>query len=41
MIKFYGMPSCLYCDFIEEQINGWENRSEYNAKGAATGSTFY
>lgn len=29
MIKIYGMPTCPYCDYLEEQIKGRENEFEY------------
>ena len=29
MIKIYGMPTCPYCDYIQEQIKGRENEFEY------------
>lgn len=29
MIKIYGMPTCPYCDYINEQIKGRESEFEY------------
>ena len=29
MIKIYGMPTCPYCDYIHEQIEGREDECEY------------
>ena len=29
MIKIYGMPTCPYCDYIHEQIQGLESEFEY------------
>ncbi len=29
MIKIYGMPTCPYCDFVHQQIQGRENEFEY------------
>ena len=29
MIKIYGMPTCPYCDYIHEQIEGRESEFEY------------
>ncbi|MCR5742267.1 MAG: glutaredoxin-related protein [Lachnospiraceae bacterium] len=29
MIKIYGMPTCPYCDFIHEQIEGREDEFQY------------
>ena len=29
MIKIYGMPTCPYCDYVEEQIRGREDEFEY------------
>ena len=29
MIKVYGMPTCPYCDYIHEQINGREDEFTY------------
>ena len=29
MIKIYGMPTCPYCDYIHEQIQGRENEFQY------------
>ncbi|MCR5300360.1 MAG: hypothetical protein K6D92_05655 [Erysipelotrichaceae bacterium] len=29
MIKIYGMPTCPYCDYIHEQIQGREDEFEY------------
>ena len=29
MIKIYGMLTCPYCDFIQEQITGQEDEFEY------------
>ena len=29
MIKIYGMPTCPYCDYVHEQIEGRENEFEY------------
>ncbi len=29
MIKIYGMPTCPYCDFLEDQIRGREDEFEY------------
>ncbi len=29
MIKIYGMPTCPYCDYIEEQIKGRESEFDY------------
>ena len=29
MIKIYGMPTCPYCDYVHEQIIGWEEEFEY------------
>ena len=29
MIKIYGMPTCPYCDYVHEQIEGCESEFEY------------
>ncbi len=29
MIKIYGMPTCPYCDYIQEQIAGRKDKFEY------------
>ncbi len=29
MIKIYGMPTCPYCDYIHEQIQGRESEFTY------------
>ncbi len=29
MIKIYGMPTCPYCDYVHEQIQGREGEFEY------------
>ena len=29
MIKIYGMPTCPYCDYLDEQIKGREDEFEY------------
>ncbi len=29
MIKVYGMPTCPYCDYVHEQIEGREDEFEY------------
>ena len=29
MIKIYGMPTCPFCDYIQEQIAGREDEFEY------------
>ncbi len=29
MIKIYGLPTCPYCDYVHEQVNGRENEFEY------------
>ena len=34
MIKIYGMPTCPYCDYLNEQIKGREDEFEYINIGA-------
>ena len=29
MIKIYGLPTCPYCDYIHEQVQGRESEFEY------------
>ena len=29
MIKIYGMPSCPYCEFVQQQIKGRENEFQF------------
>ena len=32
MVKIYGMPSCLYCDYVHEQIKGREDAFTYEER---------
>ena len=29
MIEIYGMPSCPYCEFVQQQIKGRENEFQF------------